>query len=199
MSPSMQEGIVESVRTAFGDDEKSLFTDGDILFFLDEARREYCMLSSALVGRHEFHRSPDGVYQAPSDFIRPVEVLVDHESLPVMSYRRIMESVGDFRGLAGHPSCACFDFDTWGTFRIVCNPPVDFVGHLVYERLPSGDDNEIVDVDALRSYCLYVMNFIYNRDNYSLHHGRFLEAVGRRNGSNRRLDSRSSFHRGSYL
>jgi len=169
------------IREDFRDELETMFTDDELDGFIDEAQREYCLLTGCLCGEKEavagFIGEP---LSAPSDFFRPVSFTdVDGVVVPEIGWRELSQ-VMDFRAQVGSaPRFVCYDFDTWGKYRVFpnCHDIGEVVGTLRYKRFPAKGILEIRDHDALRDYSLYLAFLHAGKDQYSMYLSQFNSAM----------------------
>lgn len=148
------------IRTDFRDELGSMFSDEDLDTFLNTAQMEYCLRTGCLSASCEAVTPfGGGALRAPTDFLRPVHFdAPDGTELQEVSWRELGEQY-DFRRTVGdNPRFVCYDFDTWGLYRVYPCTLMDgvFVGTLHYKRTPKRGLVEIRDTDALRDYALYL-------------------------------------------
>lgn len=70
--------VRDFVRNAFRDELATLWPDDDLDLLIDEAQREYCLMTQALTGEvtitgGSVSGSNGGVLDLPADFISPVK------------------------------------------------------------------------------------------------------------------------------
>lgn len=147
------------LRKVFGDDHGIQWSDSLLDEILKEAYREYALYSGGLVGQYEIVPTGAAVYKLPDDFYKVVMVSdVDGREIPVVSYRRLLEEYGDFRGIKGDRlKSICLNFDNFGEFRIFPILPVgSCVGRIYYNRLPDKPEG-VKNLSAIEAHCLFQM------------------------------------------
>ena len=195
----------DEIRTAFRDTLKTMFADEGLDAVIDEAQREYAVLSGALCASGEVSVPfGGGPCVAPSDFIRPVRLVGrDGNDIPEFSRRHLEERHGDWRLAEGeHPRGVCYDCGYWGQFSIFPSlPEYTPVGTLHYMRLPKAGVLEVDDTEALREYSLYLLS-VYSRKPQAMGHlGNFNQLVNRRANGARSIyaNTRGMRNWGSYF
>lgn len=148
------------LRKTFRDDYGIQWSDALLDEILYEAQREYTLYSGGLVGRFDIVSTDSPVLSLPEDFFQAIEVLsVDGKDLPIISYRKLAEEHGDFREDKGElVKYCCFNFDSFGKFRIYPQVPAGTkVGTLYYKRFPVDGEWVCNNSVAIEQYALFMM------------------------------------------
>lgn len=169
--------IRSRVRTAFRENLGTLWTDDWLDFLVDEAQREWGLLTGEFTGESSVTTGEDGTFDLPKDYYAPVSFTVDRRTLPMLSWRYVQERMGrDFRTAKGAVSGVVFDFDKWGTARVFPGVP-DVEGTLVYRRFPADGVLETRAVNALEAHVLSQMNLMSGKDAWQGYWSAFMKAV----------------------
>ncbi len=188
--------VRDFVRNAFRDDLATLWPDDDLDLLIDEAQREYCLMTSALTGEEWLYGGSGNVVDLPADFISPVKAFSPAGlEIPFISWRVLETLHPDFRSVTGDfLQALCFDFDTYGKLRFYPALPgpsrLYYVGKLIYHRFPAAGVLEIEDVNAIEQHVLFQMFLLSGKKSSMNHYAAFIDAVNEYTGSNRRLSLR---------
>ncbi len=169
--------IRADVRTAFRENLGTLWTDDWLDFLVDEAQREWGLLTGEFTGEASVTSGDGGVFALPSDYYAPVALVVDGWALAPLSWRYAQKMLGrDFRTAKGVASGVIYDFDSWGTARVFpCEPGVS--GKLEYRRFPARGVLETRASSALEAHVLYQMNLMSGKDAWAGYWTAFQKAV----------------------
>jgi len=200
-SPSfspIRELVRKSIRDVFG-----LVWDDDALDrTINEAQREYAILSGSLVGSVAVHSSESGVFSLPDDFILPVKFIgKDGWEVPFYSWRNIHAKYPDFRKVTGtNLQCIITDFDGYGKMRLFpVLPQSENVGTLYYQRMPQKDKLETKNKRAIELHSLFQAFLIDGNPSASTYYTRFLQAVNEENAVQRGMKTKSRLRRGRFF
>lgn len=177
------------------------WTDAALDEIIDEAQRECALFTGALIGKIEVAANESGVNVAPDDFIEPVRFIsVRSEDVPVVSWRALAHTYGDFRKREGSdPAAVCFDFDGFGIFRFYPRLAAgNVIGTLYYRRLPSPGTWEGCDVDAVMEHALYQLFTLEGKEQSRMHYDHFLKLVNLEARSSLTTHNRRPVRRGVY-
>lgn len=148
------------LRKVFHDEYKIQWSDEILDGIITEARREYAFYSGSVTGFHKVTTSGGEYELLPEDFFQVMGVFApDGKSIPVVSYRKLIEEHGDFRKDTGSvPKAFCFNFDDFGRFRIYPRLPAGtFAGSVFYKKLPDENNNTFINSRAVELYALFLM------------------------------------------
>lgn len=156
---SMNE-LKKRLRKTFRDEHKIQWSDALLDEILYEAQREYALYSGELTGRHEVLTVNSAIQSLPEDFFQVIQVIgKDGKNIPIVSYRHLAEKYGDFRKDRGDaPKAFCFNFDSFGKFRIYPElPEGTFAGTIVYRRVPRDGEWCAKNSAAIEQYAMFQM------------------------------------------
>jgi len=195
---SIRELVRKSIRDLLG----LVWDDTALDYAINEAQREYAILSGSLVGSVPVHSSEDGVFSLPDDFLAPVK-FIDTKGfeVPFYSWRNIHDKYPDFRKQTGDFLQAIItDFDGGGKLRLFPVLPVSLtpVGTLFYQRLPQKDKVETNNVRAIELYSLFQAFMIDGNPSASVYYNQFVQAVNQENLVQRGMKNKS-IHRGRFF
>lgn len=194
--------VRDFVRNAFRDELATLWPDDDLDLLIDEAQREYCLMTQALTGEVTITSAERGLIDLPGDFISPAKAFTsDGLEVPFISWRLLETLHPDFRSVTGDfVQAFCFDFETYGRLRLYPVVPVgEVVGKLVYHRFPAAGTLEVEDVNAIEQHVLFQMFLLSGKPSSGNHYSQFLSAVNEYTGSNRRLSLRPRGRSGRFF
>lgn len=152
--------LKERLRKAFRDEHKIQWSDALLEEILFEAQREYALYSGGSTGKFDVFSGDSPVLSMPEDFFQATQIISpEGKALPIVSYRELAEEYGDFRKDKGSFAKAfCFNFDTFGKFRIYPQlPPDTFAGTVIYKRLPVVWDPDMKNSTAVEHYAMFLM------------------------------------------
>lgn len=152
--------LKNKLRKTFRDEHKIQWSDALLDEILFEAQREYALYSGGLAARYDVEAASSAVMDLPDDFFEVTGVISpDGYDVPVVSYRKLAEKYGDFRKDKGDkPKAFCFNFDSFGKFRIYPQlPEGTFAGTIYYKRLPKENEWTSQNPGAIEQYALFMM------------------------------------------
>jgi hypothetical protein len=176
---SMNE-MKKRLRKTFRDDHHIQWSDALLDEILFEAQREYAFYSGGLTGKFEVFAGDSPVLSMPDDFYQVIGAIApDGQAMPIVSYRKLVEDHGDFRTQKGNvPESLCFNFDSFGNFRIYPQlPRGTFAGTVFYKRIPKENEWEYCNPDAVESYAKFMMYQFTGKSLAQNSFNDFLEAV----------------------
>lgn len=194
--------VRDFVRNAFRDDLATLWPDDELDLLIDEAQREYCLMTQALTGEVTITSAERGLIDLPADFISPVKAFTpDGLDVPFISWHLLETLHPDFRSVTGdYVQAFCFDFETYGRLRLYPVVPIGVVvGKLIYSRFPAAGILEIEDVNAIEQHVLFQMFLLSGKPSSINHYSNFIAAVNEYTGSNRRLSLRPRGRSGRFF
>lgn len=202
MASSGYKGVRDFVRNIFRDEFATLWPDDDLDLLIDEAQREYCLMTLPLTGEVNITGEEDGLIDLPVDFISPVRAFTANGlEIPFFSWRVLETLHPDFRVVTGDfVQAFCFDFETYGRLRLYPVVPIGRdVGRLVYNRFPTPGVLEIEDTNAIEQHVLFQMFLLSGKPSSATYYSNFLNAAHEYSASNRKLSLRSRGRRGRFF
>lgn len=195
---SIRELVRKSIRDIFG-----LVWDDDALDrAINEAQREYAILSGSLVGVVTVFSSGNGVFPLPNDFIAPIKFIgKDGFEVPFYSWRNVHDKYPDFRKVTGDQlQCIIPDFDSFGNMRMFPILPVGArAGTLYYQRLPKSGELETTNKRAIELHSLFQAFLLDGNASASIYYNRFRTAVSEESHIQRGMKTKSNFRRGRFF
>lgn len=194
----VRERIRETVRDAYallGDDD---FLDG----LIDEAQREYALLSGSLIGEAEIQDNGKGVFECPPDWIEAVRAIgTDGVEIPFYSWKYLNGLYPDFRVLQG--GCVkglVTDFDGFRKLRIFPRQVKgEYIGKIYYKRLSSGGKLEVKNREAVEQYSIYEIFLLAGKNEAITYYNRFLDLVNGESSQVRGIDVKRRIRRGRFF
>lgn len=194
---SIRDLVRKSIRDVFG-----LVWDDDALDrTINEAQREYAILSGSLVGVATVFSSGNGVFSLPDDYIAPVKFIgTDGFEVPFYSWRNVHDKYPDFRKVTGDQlQCIIPDFDGYGNMRMFPAIPAGTkAGTLYYQRLPEPDKLETKNKRAIELHSLFQAFLLDGNASASIYYNRFRSAVNGESSIQRGIKTKSEFRRGRF-
>jgi hypothetical protein len=202
MAASSFQEIREKIRRSIRDANGLVWDDDGLDRIIDEAQREYAILSGSLVGSFVLESREGGVSDAPSDFIEPVKFIgSDNFEKPLYSWRYLHKRYPDFRAVTGTEVRGIVtDFDGYGKVRLFPVIPGGIeVGTLYYKRLPAPGVIETTNIDAIEAHCLFQAFLLSDHRSAESYYSRFMEGVNRESHVQRGLNVKSRIRRGRFF
>ena len=150
--------IRKRLRLAIRDGEALQWSDDALDAIINEAQREYSVLSGTLVSATTLVSDGTGVCVLPPDFIAPVKLIgPDGHEKPFFSWRALHDRYPDFRKFVGDELLgAVVDFESHGKLRLFPVLPAGTpAGQLFYQRIAAKDLLEVANTDAVEQHALY--------------------------------------------
>lgn len=203
MAVSVFAPIRELVRKSIRDLLGLVWDDTALDYAINEAQREYAILSGSLVGSVSVHSSESGVFSLPDDYLAPVK-FIDNKGyeVPFYSWRNIHDKYPDFRKQKGaFVQAIITDFDGYGKLRLFPILPVSLtpVGKLYYQRLPKKDIIETKNVRAIELHSLFQAFMIDGNPSASVYYNQFAQAVNEESAVQRGMKTKSRLRRGRFF
>lgn len=198
---SFQE-LRNSIRTAIRDACGLLWDDSALDSIINEAQREYSILSGSLTGSMKVYGTETAIFHLPEDFLEPVRFIGrDGLEKPFYSWRYMDQLYPDFRRVTGTEIRGIIpDFEDWGNFRLFPRiPSGQFAGTLFYKRLAVPDQIETRNKEAIEQHCLYQAFFLTGKEGASNYYSRFLASVNEEGAVFRSLRSAGEMRRGRFF
>ena len=194
--------IRRDVREAIRDTYGLMWDDTALDGIINEAQREYSLLSGSLVGSFEVTATVSGVCECPGDYIEPVKMIgVDGHEKALYSWRYLDELFPDFREIPGSELRGIItDFDGFGKIRVFPKLPAGTpAGKLYYKRLAAADRIETQDVEAIELHCLYQVFLLTGKGSAGIYYKKFIDLVNRESSGRRGLGAKSGIRRGRFF
>ena len=195
---SIRELVRKSIRDVFG----LVWDDTALDNAINEAQREYAILSGSLVGIVNVFSSGNGVFPLPDDFIAPVKFIGKSGfEIPFYSWRNIHDKYPDFRKVTGTEiQCIIPDFDGYGNMRMFpLIPAGEKAGTLYYQRLPKKDKLETTNKRAIELYSLFQAFLLDGNASASIYYSRFRSEVNRESSVQRGIKVKSNYRFGRFF
>ena len=195
---SIRELVRKSIRDVFG----LVWDDTALDNAINEAQREYAILSGSLVGIVNVFSSGNGVFPLPDDFIAPVKFIGKSGfEIPFYSWRNIHDKYPDFRKVTGTEiQCIIPDFDGYGNMRMFpLIPAGEKAGTLYYQRLPKRDKLETTNKRAIELYSLFHAFLLDGNASASIYYNRFRSEVNRESSIQRGIKVKSNYRFGRFF
>ena len=202
MAVSAYKTIRDKVRRSIRDTFGQVWADTDLDRIINEAQREYAIVSGSLIGKVSVTIPESGVFAAPADFIEPVSFIgTDGMKKPLYSWRYLYDNYPDFRNVPGSIIRGMVtDFDGFGKFRAFPKVPEGTeVGVLCYKRFPAADKLETTNLDAIEQHCLFQVFLLMGNPSTNSYYQGFLTAVNRENITQRGMRDHSRIRRGRFF
>lgn len=170
----------KNLRLMFQDKYAVQWSDDLLDEIIYEAMREYAFYSRRLIASCDITSGQSAIIRCPDDFIAAEKVIgVDGREIPIVSYRRLATVYGDFRKITGDTvKCVCFDFDGHGFMRVFPQiTPEKLIGKMYYSRLPLSFDWSVKNMEAVKTYALFMMFSFAGKAQAQNHYERFIELV----------------------
>lgn len=199
--PSFQQ-LRNSVRTAIRDTCGLLWDDSALDGIINEAQREYSILSGSITDSIHVFGTENGVFLLPDDFLEPVRFIgSDKLEKPFYSWRYLDQLYPDFRNITGSGARGIiFDFDNWGNARIFPRIPDKlFAGTLFYKRLAATNKIETRNLEAVEQHCLYQVFSLTGKEGASRYYAQFLDSVNEEGNLYRSLSAGSRIRKGCFF
>ena len=186
--------IRQRLRLAIRDGAALQWSDDALDKIINEAQREYSVLSGSLVSATTIVSDGTGVCVLPRDFISPVKLIgPDGYEKPFFSWRALHDRYPDFRKITGgHLLGAVVDFESHGRIRLFPVLPANApAGQLFYRRLAEKDKLEVTNTDAVEQHALYQL-FLLSEDNAAFrYYAAFQKLLDRESTRERSVRNRS--------
>ena len=195
---SIRELVRKSIRDLLG----LVWDDTALDYAINEAQREYAILSGSLVGSVTVPALENGVFSLPDDFLVPIKFIdTKGYEVPFYSWRNIHAKYPDFRKVTGTELQAIItDFDGYGKLRLFpVLPESENVGTLYYQRLPQKDKLETKNVRAIELHSLFQAFMIDANPSASVYYNQFAQAVNEENAVQRGMKTKSRLRRGRFF
>jgi hypothetical protein len=158
--------IRSMVRRETTDTRGTRWTDDELDKYINIAQETYVRRTGALVSTYDVYS--DGItniFEAPSDFIRPREFIVNNElktTIPITDWKKLDEAytpkfLSDTNSFGG-PYNICFNFESWNKFTFYPVQDVaqgTLIGTLKYVRKPVIDTLEVNNDETIANFTLY--------------------------------------------
>ena len=194
----LREKIRRKIRDTYG----LLWDEPALDRIINEAQREYSILSGSFIGESEVKAPERGVNSYPGDFIEPVRFIgADGEEKGLYSWRYLDDLYPDFRAVTGTEARGLVtDFDGYGKYRIFPKlPSGTYAGKIYYKRLAKGDEIETLNLGALEQHCYYQVFLLTGKGQAVEYYRRFLSLVNEEGANYRGLRNRSPLRFGRYF
>lgn len=195
----LREIVRKSIRDLLG----LVWDDTALDYAINEAQREYAVLSGSLLAKVSVHATESGVFSLPDNFLVPVKFLdVKGYEVPFYSWKNIHDKYPDFRRVTGTELHAIItDFDGYGKIRLFPRIPVSMnpVGTLYYQRLPKQNVIETKNVRAIELHSLFQAFLIDANPSASVYYNQFVQAVNEESSIQRGMKAKSSIRRGRFF
>ena len=202
MPVSAYKDIRERVRRSVRDTFDMVWSDADIDRIINEAQREYAIVSGSLIGKVAVTIPSNGVFVAPDNFIEPVSFVgTDGMKMPLYSWRYLHDLYPDFRNVPGSEIRGLVDdFDGFGKFRAFPKVPGGtMVGTLCYKRFPEKDKLETTNIGAIEQHCLFQMFLLMGNGVAGDYYRNFITAINREGVAQRGMKNHSNIRRGRFF
>ena len=202
MPVSSYSGLRGVIRNAIRDTHGLLWDDAALDRLINEAQREYSLLSESLTGKVEIVSGSDPVNSLPDNFISPVKFIgTDNREKPFYSWRYLHDQYPDFRKITGTELRGVVtDFDGFGKIRLFPRLPVGRIaGTLYYQRTPVKNQIETDNTEAIRLYSLFYVFMHSGNRAAGDYYERFRAAVNAESTTRRSVTSRSPYRRGRFF
>ena len=181
---SIRELVRKSIRDTLG----LVWDDTALDYAINEAQREYAILSGSLVANVTVIAAESGVFSLPDNFIAPVKFIgVDGHDVPFYTWKNIHDKYPDFRKVRGNQLQAIItDFEGYGYLRqfpVLSSPGI--VGTLYYQRLPEKNKIETQNVRAIELHSLFQAFLLDGNPSASVYYNQFTLAVNEENAVQR--------------
>lgn len=186
--------IRQRLRLAIRDGAAVQWSDDALDAIINEAQREYSVLSGSLVRATTLVPDGSGVCVLPRDFISPVKLIgTDGFEKPFFSWRALQDRYPDFRKITGdHLLGAVTDFESHGRLRLfpVLSPGIP-AGQLYYRRLAAEDRLEVTNTDAVEQHALYQLFMLSENNAAFRYYAEFQKLLDRECSRERSVRNRS--------
>ena len=194
--------IRREVRKAIRDTHGLLWDDTALDEIINEAQREYSILSGSLIGSFDITATESGVFACPDDFLEPVKVIgIDGQEKSLFSWRYLDELYPDFRNVPGTELKGLVtDFDGFRKFRVFPKLPAGTqAGKLYYKRLAKANKIETQNEDAIEQHCLFQVFLYDGKSAAGDYYRKFIDLVNEESTGLRGLKAKSRIRRGRFF
>lgn len=191
-----------NVRRAIRDNYGLLWDDSALDDLINEAQREYSILTGSLIGVYDVVTTQDGICAAPDNFIEPVKFIAsDGFEKPFFSWKRLHDDYPDFRTVTGSAiQGLCMDFDDFGYFRTFpVLPPGINAGQLFYKRTPKLNTLETANTAAITAHCLFQAFLLLGNSAAQNYYNDFIRLCNAEQSVQRNLGNVSSYRSGRFF
>lgn len=174
--------IRQRLRLAIRDGAALQWSDDALDEIINEAQREYSVLSGSLVSATTLVSDGSGVCSLPRDFIAPVKLIgPDGYEKPFFSWRALHDRYPDFRKIIGRDLLgAVVDFESHGKIRLFPVLPAGVpAGRLFYQRMAEKDKLEVTNTAAIEQYALYQLFLLSEKNGAFRYYAEFQELLNR--------------------
>ena len=195
--------IREVVRKSIRDKLGLVWSDTALDYAINEAQREYAILSGSLVASEPVQAERNGVFSLPSNYIAPVKFIntVGYE-VPFYSWKNIHAKYHDFRKLTGNRVEAIItDFDGYGNLRQfpILYSRFDQAGTIYYQRLPEKDKIETRNVRAIELHSLFQAFLLDGNASAASYYNQFVRSVNEESSIQRGMKVKSNLRLGRFF
>ena len=186
--------IRKRLRLAIRDGAALQWSDDALDEIINEAQREYSVLSGSLVSATALVSDGSGACALPRDFIAPVKLIgPDGYEKPFFSWRALHDRYPDFRKITGdHLLGAVVDFESHGRIRLFpVLPPGIPAGQLFYQRFAAKDKLEVTNTDAVEQHALYQLFMLSEKNAAFRYYAEFQKLLDRECSRERSVRSSS--------
>ena len=202
MPVSSYRELREKIRRKIRDTYGLLWDEPALDRIINEAQREYSILSGSLIGESEVKATRTGVCRYPSDFIEVVRFIgTDGDEKGLFSWRYLDDLYPDFRAETGTEARGLVtDFDGYGKYRIFPKlPEGTTAGKVYYKRLAKANELETRNTEALEQHCYYQVFLLTGKGQASEYYRRFVKLVNEEGENYRGLRNSSPVRFGRYF